>query len=333
MLVGLSVLGLVLTSTMRESEQKVSEPIRISHSQLGVWQDCQQKWHYSYVEKLIPIKQSPYLQRGQLVHELLAVYDQVLQQGLRPGSREALDHVLAFADSDLHPGMNDTELENYVRALAACSRFIREFSPHADEGIKILAVEEYFEMELETPKGNRFIIEGYVDRIFSQYGNMWVIDRKSTSTGKHYTQEMILMDNQLSTYTAVLRAMGYPIFGVGIDSINTYPYKDYAKEPVDKLFKRIIAPRADRELQFSLYTYGRAVDQMIEHLRSGDDPIRRLTRDCTRCQYCDLCLYEMKGISTEMLRTAKFKEKPGRGQGTKVGFRIAPWDQTHNSGE
>jgi hypothetical protein len=248
-----------------------------------------------------------------LVHELLAVYDQYLMQGSRPGSKEALDAVLQYANDDLSPQMNPTELDNYTRALAASVRFIREFSPAADKYVQVKAVEEYFEAEMVTPRGRHFILEGYIDRMYMDTGRFWVLDRKSSSTGRHYNQDQIWLDNQLTTYAAVLKAMGYDVFGVAIDSISTYPYKDYASTPVDKLFKRIVAPRSDREMAFALHTYGRAVDGMIDYIEIGDEPMRRLTRDCTMCQYHDLCLYSMKGIPTDSLIESRFVKKVQRG--------------------
>jgi hypothetical protein len=292
----------------------LTDAIRISHSQLGVWQDCQQKWHYGYVDKLTSKEPHANLQRGTLVHELLAVYDQFLMQGARQGSREALDAVLQFASDDISPRMVGVELENYTRALAACVRFIRDFSPAADKYIQVKAVEEYFEAELVTPRGRPFILEGYIDRMYMDTGRFWVLDRKSSSTGRHYNMEQIWLDNQLSTYAAVLKfALGYDVFGVAIDSINTYPYKEYAKEPVDKLFKRIVAPRSDRELRFSLHTYGRAVDGMIDYMESGEEPMRRLTRDCTFCQFHDLCLFTMKGLPIDGIIQSRFVKKVPRG--------------------
>jgi hypothetical protein len=292
----------------------VTDPVRISHSQLGVWQDCQQKWHYGYVDKITSVKPSDALQRGSLVHELLAVYDQFLMQGARPGSREALDAVLQYASEDISPRMTGSELDNYTRALAATVRFIRDFSPAADKFVQVKAVEEYFEATLLTPRGRPFILEGYIDRMYTDTGRFWVLDRKSSGTGRHYNQESIWLDNQLTTYAAVLKfCLGFDIFGVAIDSISTYPYKNYQTEPVDKLFKRIVAPRSDREMQFALHTYGRAVDGMIDYVESGDEPMRRLTRDCSFCQYHDLCLFTMKGLPIEGMIESRFTRKVSRG--------------------
>lgn len=316
-----------------------ARPITISHSQLGVWQNCQQQWDYNYNQKIIPKETKSHFRRGTLVHELSNVYYQVVQQGLPVGSRAALDHVMSFAESDLAnlAQMSSSELEDYTRALASITRFIREFSPTVDEYIEVVALEEYFSIELLTPKGRLVTIEGYIDRIYKQLGNLWVLDTKSSATGRHYNATEILMDNQLTTYAAILRLMGYDVFGVAIDSISTYPYKHYEQEPFSKLFKRIVSHRSEREMQFSLNNYLRAADDMLDYKESSDPPVRRLTRDCIRCAYCDLCLYEMKGIPTEMLLSEKYRSKEPIGRGdsySALGLRYSDsTDSTSDSGE
>lgn len=283
--------------------------ITISHSQSQTWLSCEKKWEYSYVDLLTPKAKKKTYELGTLFHELTAVYDQFLQQGVPAGDKFAWDRVAQYANEDWPTGKILDELELYHAALLATKRYIMEHSFIQDKYVTVLGVEDHFEIEQTTPKGRLFKIQGYIDRFHKEEGKYWLLDRKTSRTGKHYTDNQILMDPQLLLYAAIYREMGFDIFGVAIDSVSTYPYKNYMGENISKLMKRIRSYRSDHEMKFVFKHYGEIVDQILDKRDAGGPFVRNLSRECSYCQYQELCLYTMKGIDTDFLVEAAFEKK------------------------
>ena len=289
---------------------------KVSFSQIASWQHCQQAWHYNYMENLVPQQTATYLKRGTLVHELLSVVDQLMGQGVKTSESAILwDSILEFCELELAMNIPYADLELYHRALTVCKRYVYEFLPLVDSTSRVLATEDGFELEFETTKGRHILFNGYIDRTHLEDGRLWILDRKTSATGKHWSDNMIEMDPQLLLYNLALREIarlvgGLDPFGVMVDSISTYPYSKYEEQPLGKVFKRLRSYRTPKEIDFAFKNYLRIVDQIFDHVASGEDPIRTLSRNCPMCKYVRLCQYEMKGIDTSTLRMEEFKVKP-----------------------
>lgn len=282
---------------------------RISHNQLGVWQRCPKKWQYIYVEKIVTKETPGYFRKGSLVHELLSAYDQFLQQGAQPGDPSLVALVMQVAKDEYSGKWTADDADIYKSALLAVRRFITGHSRRADQNIKIHAVEETFQVELETHKGRPFILEGIIDRLYEKYGQMYILDRKTTGGTSHWTENQMLMDSQLVTYGALLRELGWKITGFEIDSIITYPYKDYDSQPTEKLFKRLTTTRNDAEMDFALHHYKSAVDAMFDVIEAEGELPYHFSKECSSCPYMPICLYKMKGMDTSILRRTKYKSR------------------------
>ena len=283
---------------------------RISHNQLGIWQRCPKKWEYSYVDKIATKETPAYFRKGSLIHELLSAYDQVLQGGdAQPGDPGIVSFIMQAAKDEYAGKWTAADAELYKSALQTVRRFITHHSRKADQGAKILAVEEKFQIELTTPKGRQFILEGIIDRIYEKAGIVYVLDRKTTGASKHWTENELLMDSQLVTYGALLRELGWNPRGFEIDSIITYPYKDYDAQPTEKLFKRLTTTRNDAEMDFALEHYKRAIDAMFDVLEQESEVPYHFGKECAKCPYMAICLYTMKGIDTTLLRKTMYTAK------------------------
>ena len=289
---------------------KLESPVRrISHNQLGNWQKCPKKWSYIYVEGIVTKDTPGYFRKGTLIHELLSAYDQFLQQGANPGDPSLVNLVMQVAKDEYAGKWTADDAELYKSALLAVRRFILSHSRKADQNIKIHAVEDTYQVELVTQKGRPFILEGIIDRIYEKYGQIYILDRKTTGGTAHWTENQMLMDSQLVTYGALLRELGWKIHGFEIDSIITYPYADYNAQPAEKLFKRLTTTRSDAEMDFALEHYKHAIDAMFDVLESESGVPYHFSKECSSCPYMPICLYTMKGMDTSILRRTKYKPR------------------------
>lgn len=288
----------------------------ISHSQIGVWNDCQTRWKYNYLDKIVPASRKNNFELGILFHEMTAVYDQLLILGLPAGDPLTWERVAQYCEEEFYNDPkffeDSNSLKNFSTAVQATKRYILEHSRAHDMGVKVLGVEDEFEIDLTSPKGRPFTINGYIDRLYLESGKTWLLDRKTSGTGKHYNDNELMLDPQLLLYAAVYRQLGYKIFGVAIDSVSTYPYANYGAQKIDHIMKRLRSYRTDIEQNFILNYVGQTVDEILDKVESGSRFSMNLSRACARCPYMEPCLYEIKGIDPEYLIANDYVEKTER---------------------
>jgi PD-(D/E)XK nuclease superfamily len=286
---------------------------RISHSQLQSWQNCEKRWQFSYLDNIVPKKTPIYFAVGTEIHEWVGEYYRAVAAGFPLGSEEVAQHIIELMKSDIGDFEHtDTELENHLRSAQTVLRYIRDFSPMVDKGIKILGVEEEISVEFLTPKGRKVILYGIADLLIEQDRQRWVLDHKTSGQAGFWSENEILMDTQLPTYIAGLHLLGKDYFGGYLNMMNTYPYKDFWAQPIEKIFKRSKTYRTKHEQAFALSQYGYAVDSMLDKVENGEQFIRKMSKDCARCPYMDLCLLDMKGIDSSMQRTELFVQRKPR---------------------
>ena len=291
---------------------------RISHSQLQTWQDCEKRWQFSQLDALSPKRQPSYFTLGSLIHEWLGEYYRAVAAGFPIGSEATAQHIvdlmgvdIANANIDMeNPKNNDLEL--YTRASQTVLRYIRDFSPKTDRGIKVLGVEEEVSVPIITPKGRKIILFMIIDLLMEQDRRRWVVDHKSSGQPGFWSESEIMMDTQLPTYIGGMNAVGPVYFGGMLNQLNTYPYKDYWAQPLDKLFKRARTYRTQPELDFSMLHYGTAADAMLDRVENGEEFIRKMSKDCARCPYMDLCLLDMKGIDSTLQKSELYVRRTDR---------------------
>jgi len=198
--------------------------------------------------------------------------------------------VASYATEQLSLTVSSQDLGVVTQALRLVLRYIDDVAPMFDAGAKIEGVEYHFNVELLTPKGRKFFLQGYVDLILWIDGNRWIIDHKSTNN-KIWSQGQLMMDGQMSTYSAVIPN----IFGVAVNFFNTYDYKNWWAEPIDKLYRRLSTHRTEKEKASVLHNFGVIVDDIEDRRETGNFPFS-LTKDCMRCPFNELCLMELKGF-------------------------------------
>ena len=148
-----------------------------SHSALKLFQRCQLRWKYRYIDRLEPKDRPKYFERGSDLHALLeAYYDPTADFGkeFRTASEEDTDVLTRYA------------------------------ARWDDEDWKVLSVEEEFHLEI----GEHKLV--FIPDLIVQIGDdVWVVDHKTTANIPDEWDEYNMTDFQHLLYIAGVQLL-YP---------------------------------------------------------------------------------------------------------------------------
>lgn len=278
--------------TLVKPDPWVGEDIlTVSHSQLGTRDRCSFAWHIGYELGYTPKEKKKALELGSMLHALADIW--------------YTSHDATLVDQQIHRWL-DGNLDGFVlENIAAATWVFKKYIEYAQvmDNWKVLSTENHFVIPLTTPEGRRYNLQGYTDLIVEIEGRIWLLDHKSST--KFWTPTQVLMDSQMPLYAAALRTLGVDVFGIIINMMNTYQYKDKSKVKMEQLFKRERTYRTPQELDAVLENTGMLVDEIYNKA-----PIRRsLRKDCDRCNFQEPCLLALKGVDIESVLSATCRKK------------------------
>ena len=284
----------------------------ISYNQAGAWSRCQYKWKLSYIDKWVPKGKSPGLALGGMVDEMLNLH-------YSGGSwLEIMELAKTFFD---RPGADVTLIS---RAIALMDKYVHDWARVKDTKWKILEVQKYIDVPFETPEGNVFMLEGYLDLLIEINSKIWLVETKTYGGGQWgWSDKELQMEAQSPTYIAGLRKMGIDVYGVIYNLMNTYDYKNPAE--TEKYFQREKIYKTPAEIDNIVLQLGATVDEIINHKGLYR---KNMTRDCKFCPFQEPCLYDIKGIDNTHFLEMIFQKKeprPGRekaSEGLELDFSI-----------
>lgn len=280
-----------------------NEVPKVSFSQVQTFLRCRLKWHYGYVQGLVPIEMPKAMEMGSYLHGKLDIYYQLYRQTQDPDELWNLMEPLLLEDLDLVGGTNG---EMISRSIKVMWRYVHQFSPQVDKGIEIVESEMHFEAPMITPKGRAFLLEGYADLLYSLNEQFRVRDHKTTGKpGNFRRQGETDYDMQQSTYIGGLRAIGYPVFRGEVTELVTYNYAKYIEEPLDKLMRVTPTYRTDRAIEAAMHWYGRVVDEMIDE----KEFLPSREAGCRYCWYKDPCTLLQEGVDDATILSVGFRKK------------------------
>jgi PD-(D/E)XK nuclease superfamily len=276
---------------------------RVSFSQVQTFLRCRLKWRYGYVLGLVPLEPDKAMEMGSYLHGKLDIYYQLYRQTREPEELWGLMEPLLLEDLDLKGGTNG---EMISRSMKVMWRYIHEFSPQVDAGIELIESEMHFEAPLTTPKGRDFLLEGYVDLLYSHNGQIRVRDHKTTGKAGNFRKKGDTdYDMQQATYIGGLRTVGIPVFRGEVTELITFNYSKYSAEPLDKLMRRTPTYRTDRAIEAAMRWYGRVVDQMIDE----NEFLPSRESGCRYCWYRDPCTLLQEGVDDAPVLSVGFRNK------------------------
>lgn len=257
--------------------------ITVSYSQIQSFDRCEKAWEWKSIDDWQPIEKKGSLEIGTVVHDLIAKH----YSGYNWNQLQ--EELQKYLVQSTHPD----RMQVIDTAGWLVRRYIEDYAPVADAGWRTIEAEKHFLIPLVSPNGVIYNLQGYIDRLKEKDGRIWVEETKTVGQGKFWTPTECMMDAQVPTYCAAMRELGYAVFGIHFNMLNTYVYKDRAKTPVEKLFRREKTYRTPVELDNILYQTGLIVERMVNH----DGIYRRsMRRDCSYCFFNEPCLMEIKGI-------------------------------------
>lgn len=285
--------------------QEVFENVvpKVSYSQVQTFLRCRLKWKYGYVLGLTPLETHPAMEMGNYIHGWMDIYYQLFRQTQDPEELWQLLEPLILQDLDLEGGTNG---EMISRTIKVMWKYVHLYSPIIDKGIVVVEPEMHFEAPLTTPKGRPFLLEGYVDLLYSRNEQLRVRDHKTTGKpGNFRKKEDVEYDMQQATYIGGLRAVGFPVFRGEVNELITYNYTDYASQPLEKLMKVTPTYRTDRAIEAAMLWYGKVVDAMIDE---GEFLASRES-SCKFCWYKDPCTLLQEGEDDSTVLAVGFRRK------------------------
>lgn len=290
--------------------------LKVSHSQLQVWSTCEQKWYYSYLLGLQPKVKAHYFSTGDFVHKGLEIVYNARKEGL--SWDEAIIRLIRNWKEQA-PAMMQENVISFNKATRILKRYVSQYAPKEDAGLRILAVEEHFDdVEFHTPAGNVLTVEGYIDLLVEMNGALFAWDHKTIGSASFWTQEEAMLDPQFGIYTLALRLKGYPVKGFIVNQLNVYDYVKFEEVPNNKLFSRLETYRTDTHLESIAENMGRMADELIAKREGEKKFIRHLSKTtCKGCIFRQPCLYEMKGIDVTNLVAQDFQKKQS-GRDTEI---------------
>ena len=207
----------------------VTEPRRISNSEVSSYLQCERKWYYGYSLNLEPVQTGRALSTGIIGHECLAAYYQVLKDG---GTKAFAEQACRFKLFEFADEAN-IEIVNTLRILLD-----RYMAVARADNWEILAVEQSYDIDVNDSFGYAMRL----DLLARIDGKLVLVDHKFI--GMHYSQDVVDMNAQMPKYIGALQFNGVKVDYAMLNQLLTKtriktPYTD------DELFVRtIIRPNA-----------------------------------------------------------------------------------------
>jgi hypothetical protein len=257
---------------IKQSTAIPPKPFGISHSKMGDFRRCRQRYHWKYISHYYP-KSAMGQSRGTAGHAALAVWhsDYDPQKAMNAAwEKWSLDGYKQDEDWQL--------LEDALNRYFVWSK--------ANDTFKMVEPEYKFEIEYEDPL---ITFVGYIDGIVEEQGKLWLLENKFW---KRVDITNIEMDMQATLYLLAAGIMGKEVNGVIYNIVRIGDLKPHKTDPifvtepvVRKLLHRNLAGLVHVQQEVL-----RQAEEMIAYQKGGT-PYRNPTKDCTwDCSFYAPCM-------------------------------------------
>lgn len=275
---------------------------KISNSQVMDWAACTQRYRYAHVEKLKKKKVGEALGTGIITHDALQRY--------YTGRLNGMSHEEAKNEADRYLfWVQDKQTDKYrLESIFTAKKCLIGYFDHYqdDPNWRVLAVERQFDLQLT----DNITMPMRLDLLVWDYelDGAYLVDTKTTYN--MWDQIELRMTPQFPKYVAILRSHGIDVKGAIVNQIRTRNLK----EPTpDQLFKREPVPVDDKKIKRHLSNHlvvARKIaayremssEEQLAHTERILDP-----KSCKYCPFVDLCMDEMDGHSTNMMKSLVYE--------------------------
>lgn len=281
----------------------------ISFSELDAYQRCRLKHHYSYKERLTPIRDNDAMSVGSLFHELIAGalftyinigYDREFEHMVYEGVDESLDSLLT-------EGANP-DIISEVRIMM--HRSLKEIDVISNWRTVIDATESAdipcIEYSISVPILNDLDFVGRVDWIAEDVktGHVYIIDWKTrrSLTADENASDVVPEDfsMQLPLYTfAVAQQLGIQAIGTITYQINSNPKARIFTRPVTIL----------RSMSEVMERWMIATRWVTEINEGKVDVLPNIGYNCSYCQFKALCLADNRGYDKGWIIANEYEKR------------------------
>lgn len=315
--------------------------MKVSVSKLNAFNRCHKMYAYRYNDKIEKNKPNIKLVRGVILHECL--------ENLYLG----LDWTLPITKYSTELSKEPKEIQDeFLPMISDLYRIMKGYILNfrdIDTGLKILAVEKPFEVEIgQTLDGTPIVYEGIIDLIYEDSEGVWICDHKTVTTIPD--DSIRYLDAQTNLYFHAAKSLGYDPQGVVFNYLRTKApsipktlkngtiskaacdtdvmtflatlksagqdlkdYDDIIKSLESNMFyKRIRVPRPDKLVASMVKEFVDGCSMIEKSSLFGLFP-RTINKNCSwDCEYCDLCFAEISGVNVDYTKSAYYRPRESR---------------------
>lgn len=312
----------------------MAEKLKVSHSRVKLWRKCKHAYNYRYVQKLRKRIKAHALNVGIIFHDCIEAW--ALGKSYKP--------VLKKYDQEMK-NLFQGEREEFQDAFDLAKGMVDGYTSYYE-------VDDYVAVELEVniPLTDDIDYIGYIDALVNKDGGLWLMERKTCKNflGDDFTS----MDIQTVLYRWALPQMGYEVprgiiwdmakkklpvqpqllakGGLSKNSKIDTTYELYSQAIEDNdldpddysdMLEMLKTKENNFQRRVSLPFSKLMEDQVMKDFKETAIEIkilgetltnRNLGRDCSWCDYKDLCHAELKGLDTNFIIKKDFTTKEQR---------------------
>jgi hypothetical protein len=279
------------------SEESASNVRRISNSEVATWLACQRKYYYEFDLALEPLKVGTALNRGIILHDILAKYYEGLKNGL--------PHSVAMSDARARLSTYMAAPNADIEVVMEVDRLLQGYWAHyqGDPDWEILQVESGHDLAMTDAYEYSLRLDLLVRE--RSTGKTILVDHKTCYN--FWTEDEMDLNPQFPKYIGALRSNGVTVDKAILNQIRTRVIKNPSS---DQLFRRAPYTPSRAKVANALREQVIASQQIVRHREQPLDvranmALRVLNKQV--CQYCDskpLCLSEYDGGDiTHMIAT------------------------------
>lgn len=274
--------------------------LEVSNNSTSIFNSCQKKYFWTYVQGLKPIRKSSALSLGGIIHEAFDLYYRGTSLGdTSKFIHDTMDSQIANAKPE---EIEDLTIVKHI--------LLGMWSFHPFKLSDWTSIKPEMEFRVKIPGTRGIVFVGKIDGLVTdQSGSMWVRELKTTSQPFSQFELRSRQSPQGSGYIWAMRQLGYPVQGIIYDYIkkpllrkgvseNAISYcqrifTDYGQRP-DNYFKRHPSYRTAEEIRLFEQDLKKVAYDIRQ--RSHDNNWHRNADQCwnynSECPYLKICFKE-----------------------------------------
>lgn len=285
----------------------------VSNTEITAKNTCDRQHKYMYEEELEPVSYPLHIRRGVAGHKVLETYYKARQQELDHSSavQEAMSTLIGII-GQVDP--EDIEAQTMLAHLSWL--LIRYFEFYEKDQFRVLAVETTYSTSFYPPATYQnkddiqfgMILDTVLERTAGQYrGYVDIVDHKFVNN--FMSPDELHLNAQQPKYIKVARLNGMPIKDAIFNQIR---YRSMKKPQPTDLFRRSPLLLNEAAIE-TVWDEARetAVDIYEEEvgIKSVNHRRRQSYSACKYCFFKDLCMSELAGQDTTIMRKAQFQKR------------------------